>query len=438
MAVGVVGTGYVGLVAATCLSDTGQYVLCAEKDPRKVETLKSGIPTIYETGLAELMKRNIEAGRLTFTEDLKAVVEKAGILFIAVGTPPNPDGSVDLSQVLEVATTIARTARDHRIVVMKSTVPVGTHARIENLFEKEASVGIDYVSNPEFLKEGNAIDDFTKPDRVVIGASNPQAAKSVAHLYSAYMRQSNRIIITDPATAELAKYAANTALATRIAFMNEIARLADKCGANIEDVRRCVGADRRIGSAFLFPGIGYGGFCFPKDVQALTTLGREKGAESLIADATHRSNLAQVPYYLEIVDRHFRGHYDGRKIAAWGLAYKARTDDVRMSPAVAIVRSLAEKGADVVAHDPQAMPKARQELGDAIHYGDNMYDILQGAEALLILTDWQEFRNPDFDHMRTLMRSLAIIDGRNLYDLQEMAATGFIYHSIGRPCVLPG
>lgn len=436
MRICVVGTGYVGLVVGTCLSDTGQYVVCVDSDPEKVQSLQAGVPTIYESGLKELLERNVQAGRLTFTQDLASAIADANVIFVAVGTPPADDGSVDMSQVTAVAEEIAQHARDHKIVVMKSTVPVGTYKEVARIFSEKASVGIDYVSNPEFLKEGNAIDDFTKPDRVIIGSENRQAGKTVAHLYSPFMRQSNRVIMTDPASAELAKYAVNTILATRITFMNEIARLADRCGASVEDIRRCVGSDRRIGTAFLFPGIGYGGFCFPKDVQGLAAIGRENGCEMRIAEATTLSNRQQTEYFLDVIDRQFRGNYEGRKIAAWGLAYKARTDDIRMSPAVAIVRRLAEKGAAVTVYDPKAMPKAKRELGDRVAFADDMYGVLAGADALIVLTEWQEFRNPDLERVRAAMRDAVIVDGRNLYDLEDLRDSGFRYYSVGRPAVL--
>jgi UDPglucose 6-dehydrogenase len=435
MQICVIGTGYVGLVTGTCLSDTGQKVVCVDKDERIVETLRTGVPTIYERGLPELLKSNVDAGRLLFTTDLASAVRDAAVVFIAVGTPPMPDGSVDMSHCDTVAEQISAAADSHKIVVMKSTVPVGTHKRMAKIFADKARVGIDYVSNPEFLKEGSAVEDFTKPDRVVIGSTNPQAGKTIAHLYSPFMRQSQRILITDPASAEMLKYTANSMLASRISFMNEVARLCDHYGANVEDVRRGVGMDRRIGSAFLFPGLGYGGYCFPKDVQAMAWMGRECGSPMRVAEATHAANLGQVDYFKTVIDRHFRGEYQGRKIAVWGLAYKARTDDVRMSAAVSICKWLAEQGADVVAHDPQAMPKASEELGGQVQFSEHMYEMLDGAEALLVMTDWQEFRNPDMDQLRQLLRERVIIDGRNLYEPEWMREHGFTYHSVGRPAV---
>jgi UDPglucose 6-dehydrogenase len=432
MPIGVVGTGYVGLVLGTCLSDTGRKVVCVDQRPEIVEKLSRGEPTIYEPGLADLLERNLQAERLSFTTDLAETVRRCEILFIAVGTPPLPDGSVDMSQVDAVAAAIAEAADSHRIVVMKSTVPVGTYRRLSDYFSEHARVGIDYVSNPEFLKEGNAIEDFTRPDRVVLGAENLQAAKTVAHLYSAFMRQRERVVVTDPASAELAKYAANTMLATRISFMNELARLCDAVGANVEDVRKVVGSDRRIGSAFLFPGIGYGGFCFPKDVQALIQIGQQRGCRMQLAEATHEANLRQVDYFKAVLDRHFKGNYAGRRIAVWGLAYKARTDDTRMSPAVRLVEWLAGQGAEVVAHDPQAMDKARAELGEKVSFCENMYETARDACALVVLTDWQEFRNPDFEELRGLLSDTVVIDGRNLYPPEEMKELGFTYHSVGR------
>jgi UDPglucose 6-dehydrogenase len=433
MQICVMGTGYVGLVVGTCLADTGQFVTCVDVDAEKVRKLNSGEPTIYEPGLKEVLAENIEAGRLTFTTDQASAVANSTLIFIAVGTPPLPDGSVDMSQIDSVVDVIAATAQDHKIVVMKSTVPVGTYRLVSDRLSEKASVGMDYVSNPEFLKEGNALADFTKPDRVIIGAENPQAAKTVAHLYSPFMRQSNRVIQTDPASAELTKYAANTMLAMRISFMNEMARLCDTFGGNVDDVRRGVGTDSRIGSAFLFPGLGYGGFCFPKDVQALAAIGRNKDCPMHLAEATHDSNAKQVEYFLELIDRHFRGQYEGRKIAVWGLSYKAKTDDVRMSPAVAVAGRLAEKGAAVVAHDPKAMESAAGKLPDSVEYSPDMYRAIQGADALVVMTDWQEFRNPDLGRLREGLNEAVIIDGRNLYNIDEMRENEFKYLSVGRP-----
>ncbi|MFW5869263.1 MAG: UDP-glucose dehydrogenase family protein [Planctomycetota bacterium] len=433
MKICVVGTGYVGLVVGTCLSDTGQFVTCVDKDPQIVETLSQGTPTIYESGLAELLQRNIQAGRLDFTTDLDASIADANIVFVAVGTPPLPDGSVDMSAIEAVTRQIAKAAKNHLILVMKSTVPVGTYKKLGEILAQESQLGVDYVSNPEFLKEGNAVADFTKPDRVVLGSTNPQAAKTIAHLYSAYMRQSERVVLTDPASAEMAKYASNTMLAMRISFMNEVSRLCDACGADVEAVRRTVGSDKRIGPAFLFPGLGYGGFCFPKDVQALASLGRQHDVPMALAEATTQANHAQLEYFKSVIDRHFRGDYKGKTVAVWGLAYKAKTDDTRMSHAVKTAAWLAEQGATVRAHDPQAMEKAKADLGGSINFCDEMYAALDGADALVVMTDWTEFRNPDLDQLRQRMKSQVIIDGRNMYDPAETRASGFVYHSIGRP-----
>ncbi|MFA6133498.1 MAG: UDP-glucose/GDP-mannose dehydrogenase family protein [Phycisphaerae bacterium] len=433
MNVAVMGTGYVGLVVGVCFSDTGQFVTCVDKDPKIVDSLQKAVPTIYEPGLQELLERNVRAKRLSFTTDRVAAIQAARIIFVAVGTPPMADGSADLSAVLEVAHEVARHAQEPKIVVMKSTVPPGTHKLVSDIFAAEAQVGIDYVSNPEFLKEGNAIDDFTKPDRVIIGAENAQAAKTVAHLYSPYMRQTERIIITDPATAELAKYAANTMLAMRISFMNEMARLCDRTGANVETVRRCLGSDRRIGPAFLFPGLGYGGSCFPKDVQAMAHLGEKLGCPVHLAVATHAVNQSQPQYFEQMVQRRFGSNLKNKRICVWGLAYKARTDDVRMSPALEVVRWLVAQGASVAVHDPQAMPKARAALADGVTYFDDMYGALEESDAVFVLTDWQEFRNPDLEEMKRRMRGLTIFDGRNLYNPADVRAAGFNYFSVGRP-----
>ncbi len=437
MRITVLGTGYVGLVTGVCLSDTGRFVTCVDIDPAKVEMLTQGKSPIYESGLDELLAANIQAGRLDFTTDLPGAIEAGDIIFIAVGTPPLPDGSVDMSQVDAVAEAIAEHAADPKVVVMKSTVPVGTARRVQEYLSANARVPIDYVSNPEFLKEGNALEDFTKPDRVVIGAENPQAGKAVGRLYAPYMRQSQRVIYTDPATAEMAKYASNSMLAARISFMNEIAQLCDHYGANVDDVRRCVGSDRRIGSAFLFPGLGYGGFCFPKDVQALVQLGTNAGCDMRLARATHEANLSQPEYFKRLIDRVLGQDLEGTRLAVWGLAYKARTDDVRMSPALSVVKWLTQAGADVCVHDPQAMGKAAEQLDGKVCYCKEMYETCRGAEALLVMTDWQEFRSPDIDLVRSLLARPVILDGRNLYDPADLAEAGFAYYSIGRPGV-PG
>lgn len=433
MKICVVGTGYVGLVLGACLSDTGRDVICVDTDESKVETLRGGTPTIYEPGLAEILERCIEAGRLHFTTELSEALAESDIVFVAVGTPPLPDGSVDMSAVHAVAEDVARLAQRHMVFVMKSTVPVGTHKVISDIFAEKAQVGIDYVSNPEFLKEGNAIEDFTKPDRVVIGAFNEQAAKTIAHLYGPFMRLRERVILTDPASAELAKYACNAMLATRVSFMNEISQLCDSLGANVDDIRRCVGSDSRIGSAFLFPGIGYGGFCFPKDVQALVNIGQNHNVQMRIARATHDANLGQVEFFKTVIDRQLGGDYQGRTLGLWGLAYKARTDDTRMSAAVKVAKWLAENGAVVKAHDPQAIPKAQAELGDAVTFCQDMYEAIDGAEALLVLTDWQDYRSPDFERIAKLLTRPVVIDGRNLYEPAEMRRLGMQYHSVGRP-----
>ncbi|MCL2700456.1 MAG: UDP-glucose/GDP-mannose dehydrogenase family protein [Phycisphaerae bacterium] len=433
MSICVIGTGYVGLVAGVCFADTGQSVVCVDANPRIVEKLTAGQPTIYEPGLAEMLERNIHAGRLTFTTDLADAIGRCGTIFIAVGTPPQPSGDVDLGQVVAVANSIAAHADRSKVVVMKSTVPVGTCRLVSDIFAKHARVQLDYVSNPEFLKEGNAIEDFTKPDRVVIGAFNPKAAQIIADLYAPYMRQSQRILVTDPLSAEIAKYAANTMLAMRISFMNELSRLCEASGANVDDVRRCVGSDQRIGPAFLFPGLGYGGSCFPKDVQALIHIGQKYSTPMNLAVATHEANRAQVPYFQSLISRWADGKLAGRKIAVWGLAYKARTDDTRMSPAVEVVQWLLQQGAMVTAHDPQAIPNARKTLGDAVTYREQMYPTLDGADALLVLTDWQEYRNPDFEEVKRRLASAVVFDGRNLYNPRSLRDMGFVYTSIGRP-----
>ena len=433
MEIAIVGTGYVGLVAGVCLADTGVRVTCVDKAPAVVDALQSGKSPIYERGIAEALSRNLKAERLRFTTDLSAAVHRSRIIFVAVGTPPLDDGGVDLTAVLAVVKEIAHCATDHKILVMKSTVPVGTCRIVEEMLAAEAKVDIDYVSNPEFLKEGNAMEDFMKPDRVVIGARNRQAAESVAGLYSAFMRQSDRIIFTDPASAEIAKYAANAMLALRISFMNDMARLCDRVGANVDSVRRVLGTDKRIGSAFLFPGLGYGGVCLPKDVRALVWMGQQHGLQLQIAEATHQVNDSQAEYFFQTILEYYGGDLSGKHFAVWGLAYKAGTDDVRMSPAVKVIRWLVDRGASVVAHDPEAMDKAAAELGEKIVCSNDMYAMLEKADALLVLTDWQEFRNPDLELMKKAMRKPVVFDGRNLYNVQSMRNGGFTYYSVGRP-----
>ncbi len=438
MKLSIVGTGYVGLVAGACFADSGNHVICVDNDANKVKALKKGDVPIYEPGLSEIVSRNAKAGRLEFTTDLADAVRRSSVIFLAVGTPPAHDGSADLSSILNVARTIGRAMDRYRIIVMKSTVPVGTHKKVTDAISSETEMPFDYVSNPEFLKEGAAIEDFTKPDRVVIGATNPPVVEIMKELYDPFMRKSERVMVMDPASAEMTKYAANAMLATRISFMNEIAGLCERVGADVEKVRRGIGSDARIGNAFLFPGVGYGGSCFPKDVTALMSMGDAVDHPMRIVTAVHEVNQAQRLVFAQKIVRHFGGACAKTKLAVWGLAFKSRTDDVREAPAIAAIKLFVERGMTIKAHDPEAMLTGAAELGSSVHMCEDGYDAVVGADALVIFTDWPKFRNPDFDQLAERMPSKLIFDGRNMYDPHAMAKRGFKYHCIGRPVVVPG
>jgi len=435
MNIAVVGTGYVGLVAGTCFADSGHHVICVDCDERKVRKLRDGAVPIYEPGLAEIVQRNTKAGRLEFTTELPTAVQKSRMVFIAVGTPQTADGSADIGAILSVAADIARAMDGYRVVVMKSTVPVGTHAQVTKTIGSNTHHPFDYVSNPEFMKEGAAIDDFTKPDRVVIGTTSPAVGEIMRELYGPFMRRDERILIMDPASAEMTKYAANALLATRISFMNEIAGLCERFGADVEAVRRGVGSDSRIGSAFLYAGVGYGGSCFPKDVSALAAMGRAVEQPTALSDAVHKVNQRQRRVFAQRVIDHFGDKCGATTLAIWGLAFKARTDDVRESPALTAIPMFLERGMKVRAHDPEAMTNAARELGSKVTMCDDGYAALDGADALVIFTDWPEFRRPDFDRMASVMRKKVIFDGRNLYEPSAMAHRGFHYVCVGRPTV---
>ena len=429
MKVAAVGVGYVGLVAAACLADGGNHVVCIDNDKKKIDDLKSGVIPIYEPGLTEIVKKNVQAGRLTFTTDLQEGVDNALVIFIGVGTPSTPDGSADISAVLSVAESIAEKMTEYRIIVTKSTVPVGTHKTVHDLMASKTEVPFDYVSNPEFLKEGSAVDDFLKPDRVIIGTTNPAVMEIMKVLYAPFMRKSSRILFMDPASAEMAKYAANTMLATRISFMNELSALCDIFGADIENVRAGLGSDSRIGNAFLFAGVGYGGSCFPKDVRALIHMGDKKGVPMTIAKAVQQANIDQHERFVQKVLEYFANQKDV-KLGVWGLAFKARTDDTRESPALYCIDKLIKAGIKVIAYDPEA------ECGDLnghIKRVDNAYDVLDGADALVVFTDWQEFRAPDFNEIAKQLKTPVIFDGRNLYSPSFVKKQGLEYYSIGRP-----
>jgi UDPglucose 6-dehydrogenase len=428
MKVAVVGVGYVGLVAAACLADGGNHVVCVDKDKKKIDNLRNGIIPIYEPGLTEIVKKNVEAGRLLFTTDLQEGVENSLVILIGVGTPSSPDGSADISAVLGVAEEIAKMMTDYRILVTKSTVPIGTHKIVSDLIASKTEVAFDYVSNPEFLKEGSAVDDFLKPDRVIIGTTNPAVMEIMKVLYAPFMRKSSRILFMDPASAEMAKYAANTMLATRISFMNELSGLCETFGADIESVRAGMGSDSRIGNAFLFPGVGYGGSCFPKDVRALIHMGNEQGVQMTIAEAVRQANFTQHDRFAQKVLDYFAGQTD-IKLAVWGLAFKARTDDTRESPALYCIKKFLDAGMAITAFDPEA---GCGELEGKITQVDNAYGVLDAADALVVFTDWQEFRTPDFDMIAKQLKRPIIFDGRNLYSPAFVKKQGLEYHSIGR------
>jgi len=437
MNVSVVGAGYVGLVTAACLSEAGNSVVCVDVDRRKIEALNDGVIPIYEPGLAELVLGNSRRQRLHFTTELQEAVGHGDIIFLAVGTPGAADGSADISQVLDVSGRIAELMAGYKIIATKSTVPVGTHRKVAELIRSKTDIPFDYVSNPEFLKEGAAVDDFMSPDRIIIGTESDRARQTMKRLYSPFMRRGNRIIFMDPASAEMAKYAANTMLATRISLMNEIAELCEKVGADIEMVRRGIGSDRRIGNAFLFAGIGYGGSCFPKDVRALIHTGRQHGAAMKVAAAVQEVNQAARQRFAERVVQYFAGQAKRVVLCVWGLAFKARTDDVRESAAVYCVRRFAEAGLKVRAYDPEASAHAAEVLKGAFEPVDDAYGGLDGADALVVLTDWQEFRTPNFDEVAQRLKRRVIFDGRNLYDPNVVRNAGIEYHSVGRASVFP-
>lgn len=432
MNIAVVGTGYVGLVTGTCLAETGNNVICVDINQEKVKKLQDGVVPIYEPHLDVLFQRNIKAGRLSFTTNLKEAVDKALIIFLALPTPPGEDGSADLSYILGVADQLGKIIKDYKVIVDKSTVPVGTAEKVSKAIGKNAKVKFDVVSNPEFLREGFAVDDFLKPDRVVIGTSSEKAKKAMEELYKPYVRSGNPIIFMDEKSAELTKYAANAFLATKITFMNEIANLCEKLGADVDMVRSGIGSDARIGKRFLFPGIGYGGSCFPKDVQALAKSADDADYDFRILDAVMKVNEKQKIALLPRIKSHFKNNLKGKKIAVWGLAFKPDTDDIREAPALYNIKELLSAGAIISAYDPEAMNNVKNLLGNKITYAHDHYEALQDADALLICTEWSLFRTPDFGKVKKLMKGKAIFDGRNLYGKDQMKDLGFTYSSIGR------
>jgi UDPglucose 6-dehydrogenase len=433
--IAVIGTGYVGLVTGTCFAETGNQVICVDINQEKVEKMRQGVIPIYEPHLDVLFERNIKSGRLTFTTDIIEGIKDAEIVFLALPTPPGEDGSADLSYILGVADHLGKIMTDYKVIVDKSTVPVGTAEKVTAAIKANANVDFDVVSNPEFLREGFAVDDFMKPDRVVIGTSSDKAKKIMEQLYKPFVRQGNPILFMDEKSAELTKYAANSFLATKITFMNEIANFCELVGADVDKVRIGIGSDERIGKRFLFPGIGYGGSCFPKDVQALVKSGKENNFSFQILDAVMQVNEEQKTVLIPKIKNFFRGDLKGKKIAIWGLAFKPDTDDIREAPALYIIDKLLELGSDVTAYDPEAMPNVKQLLGDKILFVDNEYDALKGVDALVICTEWGIFRNPDFNKIKSLMNDLVIFDGRNLFDSSEMNEKGFYYSSIGRSVI---
>jgi UDPglucose 6-dehydrogenase len=435
MKVAVVGTGYVGLVVGACLAETGNDVICADVDKGKVAALKKGKIPIYEPGLEPLVVTNQAEGRLGFTTDVGAAVETAEVVFIAVGTPPYEDGSADLQHVLDVAHTIGEHMNGPKVVITKSTVPVGTACKVREAIAERTSEEFHVCSNPEFLKEGAAVGDFMKPDRVVVGVDSDEAAEVVGQLYAPFVRTGNPIMFMDIPSAELTKYAANAMLATRISFMNQIAELCEKVGADVSRVRKGIGSDARIGSAFLFPGPGYGGSCFPKDVKALIRTGDDNGVGLEILKAVEEVNAHQKQKLPAKLTKALGGNLKGSTIAVWGLAFKAQTDDMRESPSIELIEAVLAAGGEVRAHDPEANGTARAVFGKRIEYVDRMYDALEGADALVIVTEWMEFRNPDFDRMKDVLRQPVIVDGRNLYDPRKMKKLGFTYVSLGRNAV---
>jgi UDPglucose 6-dehydrogenase len=431
MKIAVVGTGYVGLVLGACLAETGNDVTCIDKDTAKLRQLRRGVMPIYEPGLEEMVRRNQSEKRLEFTKDLARAVRGASIVFIAVGTPQHEDGSADLSHVLAVARDIARAMNGYKVIVDKSTVPVGTAQRVRDAIRRETDQPFSVVSNPEFLKQGAAVEDFLKPDRVVIGVEDERAKAMMLDLYAPFTRTGAPIMVMDCASAEMSKYAANAILATRISFMNEVANVCEAYGANVDQVRKAIGSDRRIGPSFLFPGIGFGGSCFPKDIKALIKFAGDKGYDFQTLKAVERVNEAQKVRFIAKLEDHF-GSLRNRTIAIWGLSFKPRTDDMREAPAIPLINRLLHARAKVQAYDPQAEPVARRIFGRKIALADKSYAALKGADALVIATEWNEFREPDFNRMRKLMKSPVIFDGRNIYSPETMKAQGFTYYSVCR------
>lgn len=435
MKISVIGTGYVGLVTGTCLAETGNEVVCVDIDKVKVEKMRNGEVPIYEPHLDVLFERNIKANRLKFTTSLDEGLEHGEIIFLALPTPEDEDGSADLSYVLNVSEEIGKKIKKYKVIVDKSTVPVGTSEKVFNVIAKNASCEFDVVSNPEFLREGFAVDDFMKPERIVVGSSSERATAMMKKLYGPFVRSGNPIIIMDEKSAELTKYAANSFLATKITFMNEIANYCEKVGADVDMVRAGMGTDSRIGKRFLFPGIGYGGSCFPKDVKALQKAGKDENYDFKILNSVIEINAAQKTVLLPRIESYFNNDLNGKTIAVWGLAFKPETDDIREAPSIDMMNALLKKDVKLQVFDPEAMPNIEKAFGDKLNYSESMYAALEGADALLICTEWSIFRTPDYDKLKQLLKNPVVFDGRNLYNINDMEVEGFTYVSIGRKAV---
>jgi UDPglucose 6-dehydrogenase len=433
MKIVVIGTGYVGLVTGTCFSETGNYVTCVDIDKYKVDRLNSGKITIYEPGLEKIFLRNVNEGRLKFTTKLEEVLEDSQIIFLALPTPPSEDGSADLKYVLDVANKLGKLLNGYKVIVNKSTVPVGTADMVKKTIELNYKGKFDVVSNPEFLREGVAVDDFMKPDRIVVGTNSEKAKKLISQLYTPFVRQGNPIIFMNTHSSELTKYAANSFLATKISFMNEIAQLCERMGANVDDVRKGIGTDERIGKRFLFPGIGYGGSCFPKDVKALINSSEKINYDFKILKSVEKVNSEQKLELINKINFYYNNDLNGKHFGLWGLAFKPNTDDIREAPALNIINELIKRGASLQVYDPEAMANVKDLVGDKVKYSNNQYDAIKNVDALIIATEWNEFRTPNFDLMKTLFKNKVIFDGRNLYQIEKMKELGYHYESIGRP-----
>jgi len=432
MNIAVIGTGYVGLVAGSCFAESGNDVWCVDNDAAKIENLKKGVIPIYEPGLPEIIERNVREERLKFTTDLDTAVKKSFVIFVAVGTPPQPNGAADLRFVFDVAASVGRAMDRYKVIVVKSTVPVGTSEQVRKILKENTSHPFDLLSNPEFLKQGAAVEDFMKPDRVIVGADDVRPGEILRDLYAPFVRTGSPVLVVDVRTAEMLKYAANAFLAARISFMNEIANLCEEVGANADMIRKGLASDSRIGPAFLFPGVGFGGSCFPKDIKALIDVGKQHQYDMKILEAVDAVNQCQPLRFVEKVRSHFKGGLRDKRVGVWGLAFKPRTNDMRDAPAIKIIESLIADGATVTAYDPEAMNEAKRIFGGRLQLAASNYGCVEGADALLIVTEWQAFRHPNFERMKTIMRDPVIFDGRNIFDPVQLRELGFTYHSVGR------